>query len=220
MSTPVLDEADDDALALAALLARDLDLGVRATLRQPGAVLRLDEVVARVGRESDDPASAWLGEVRLRPGDPLPGGVSPPVEEPATPRIAAVVARLPVSAVAGVGPRWAKVIGGAGWTTVGTLADAPPADVLALAERERARLPVVALARARACALTPPPDLSPRLAGLRVLDVLDLGPARTARHAGVPLLAALEVWDLALRLGAVLDERVLDLTVGAAVDPG
>ncbi|MFC5381383.1 hypothetical protein [Aquipuribacter nitratireducens] len=220
MSTPVLDDADDDALALAALLARDLDLGVRATLRQPGSVLRLDEVVARVGRESDDPAAAWLGEVRLRPGDPLPGGVSPPQEEPAAPRVAAAVARLPVSAVLGVGPRWAKVLTGAGWRTVGTLADAPPADVLALAERESARLPVVALARARACALVAPADLAPRLAELRVLDVLDLGPARTARRAGVPLLAALEVWDVALRLGAVLDERVLDLTVAAATGTG
>jgi hypothetical protein len=220
VSVPVPAQDRDDALALAALLARELDAGVRASLEADAPVLVLDHVVARVGRTGDDPdAPAWWGEVVLRPADGWvsPGGAPGGSEGGSVDRIPAAVGALPVGVVSGVGPHWSHLLAEAGWQDVAALAAAEHDALRRVGAAHRSRVPLVAAGRARSCALpTRTSPVPPRLAGQRLRDVLDDGPARTAVRTGSTVLEAVAAWETAARLAAVLDDAALDLTVADA----
>lgn len=189
---------------LAGLLAREADAGVAGAMAavEAARVITLDHVVARVGAVpgGGDPEwdeVAWQAELHFRAGGeqgPPSAGTSPPEVA----RVPAVVAALPVRAVAGVGAGWAERFAGLGVRTVGELAAVAPAAVAAWAGELGVDV-VRLVARARGCAVVVPEPV-PGDAGRRVVDVARAAPDGIREAA---------LWAVCVTLLGSLDEGAL-----------
>ncbi len=193
-----------DVSELAALVAREADLGVAAALSAVDAagVLSVDRVIARVGSVPPDGATslddvAWQAEVVMRPSDR-------PEESIAPDALPKRLAELPVAALRGVGDIWGPRFVRAGLSRVGDLA---LADRSALAPLVAAYGTTVLDLAGRARTLVGPwPTLPPAAAGWgSVLDIARGDPA------GLPTdrVLALSVWNRCLSALSALDSEAL-----------
>lgn len=206
---------------LAALVAREADAGVAGALRafDSAGALTVEAVVGRIGSR---PASVdtpwedvvWQAEVVMRPT----GAVRDEPSESSQPTVTDVpglVGRLGVSALRGVGPRWAARFEARGVRTVGDLASTSPATVARWAREEDGGHAVQLVARARECAVDwPRVDPSD---GRTVLEVSECDPGEAAGWPPGSRAQAHALWAACLRLRAAIDDEVLD-RVGVNVD--
>ena len=199
---------------LAALVAREADAGVAGALRafDSAGALTVERVIGRIGSRPGEVSTAWedviwQAEVVMRPSgtvrDPAPGTAAPAGAD-----VPDRVGRLPVSALRGVGERWAARLEARGVRTVGDLASTSPATVAAWAREKGGGYAVQLVARARECAVewthVDPTDTR------SVLAVSESDPGDAAGWPPGSRAGALTLWAACLRLRAAIDDDVLD----------
>lgn len=206
---------------LAALVAREADAGVAGALRafDSAGALTVETIVGRIGSRPaavDTPWEdvVWLAEVVMRPSGTV-RDVPSESSEPPVVDVPALVGRLAVSALRGVGPRWAARLEARGVRTLGDLASTSPATVAAWAREEDGGHAVQLVARARECAVE-----WPRVDPSDTRSVLEVSESDPGQAAGWPPGSRAEahaLWAACLRLRAAIDDEVLD-RVGVNVD--
>ncbi|KGN42579.1 hypothetical protein [Knoellia aerolata] len=198
---------------LAALVAREADAGVAGALRafDSAGALTVETVVGRIGSR---PASVdtpwedvvWQAEVVMRPSGVVRDPTSEPSEAPVS-DLPDLVRRLSVSALRGVGPRWADRLAQRGVLTVGDLASLSPSTVASWAGEEDGGYAVQLVARARTCAGDwPQTDASDARS---VLEVSEADPGAAAGWPPGSRADAHALWSACLRLRAAVDDDVL-----------
>lgn len=199
-----------DVSELAALVAREADLGVAAALSGVDAagVLSIDRVIARVGAVPPDGATslddvAWQAEIVLRASDRPEVSIAPDV-------LPKRLADLPVAALRGVGDTWGSRFVQAGLPRVGDLAVADRSTLHPLATGYGTA--VLGLAGRARTLVAPWPTLPPGAAGWgSLLDIARGDPADLPTDR----ILALSVWNRCLGALSALDSGVLaGITLG------
>ncbi|MFW5470029.1 hypothetical protein ACOCJ4_08305 [Knoellia sp. CPCC 206435] len=199
---------------LAALVAREADAGVAGALRafDSAGALTVERVIGRIGSRPSELSTAWedvvwQAEVVMRPSGTVRDAASG-TAEPAVADVPDLVGRLAVSALRGVGERWATRLEARGVRTIGDLASTSPAAVAAWAREEGGGYAVQLVARARECAVA-----WPHVDPTDTRSVLAVSQSDPGDAAGWPpgsRAGALALWAACLTLRAAIDDDVLD----------
>lgn len=199
---------------LAALVAREADAGVAGALRAIDAagVLTVEQVVGRIGSRPASESTpwediVWQAEVVMRPT----GVVRQPQTEPGQASggdVRDIVTGLPVSALRGVGSRWAERLGTRGVRTIGDLASTTPAALAAWSREKDGGYAVQLVARARTCA-GPWPEVDPA-DSRSLLEVSETDPGDTEGWPPRSRAEAHLLWATCLQLRAAIDDTVLE----------
>ncbi|KGN39539.1 hypothetical protein [Knoellia subterranea] len=198
---------------LAALVAREADAGVAGALRafDASGALEVEQVVGRIGslpRSSTTPWEdvVWQAEVVMRPTGLVR---DPEVEESdASVDVPAVISRLPVAALRGVGPRWTALLSDRGVRTIGELASVGPSTLASWSRERNGGYAVQLVARARSCA-----GAWPRVDRTDVRSIVEVSESDPGDVAGWPpgsRADAAALWASCLRLRAAIDDDVLE----------
>lgn len=194
---------------LAALVAREADSGVAAALEswEASGALVAESIVARVSSVPTDQditaedlkSIVWQAEIRLRPQSVHQAQKAEPGFT--VPR---QLARLPVTAIKGVGSYWASQLAEMQVSTVGQFAGLSPAAIIKFVDSHGFTVAEI-VARARSCNQSLP-AIPEEWKQLTVTDVIAKGPDALSQDE----LLAGGIWDACLRLAAALDRDVLD----------